>query len=537
MSIFSLGCIKLVNSLRCIAAYVTLDRFSGKCGLLFLWEKGLFNKELEVHNFLLSFNHEGIKKYTVKKLTLAHGKYWEEDLAGYVRIDFLEAVSLLQDAYQQNVRFGTVPALDWIKYDEFFLKNKLLDIDRVQLLQKFSFSNITPVEFTNIYLSALKRMDNAILYDLSSPERQKRLGPRDDFLLFSNQSLSAYSILKSQVVITKKYGKRRMASAFIIVSTPEDEIMKIEYNLVLLRCGRGWYLDGLQELSRCVLTADHPENPMNYRVFCSIYHFSQPHLIKNWLEGSPDIFLTGEFEGGICYKLLKTEEVPGKSIDVLSGIISEFMITEKELFIYAQKPSHLAKMERLLIQTFKDKVNFKQKYNLPVRKLYQAALQGSSLEDLLSKDSVKQGATNFPALSAFLHWQGYGQVCDKLKRNALYKLQLDKETLYCFIERKKPDLEQPVFIEYYISGNWLRLNVYNGSIGEEISKLGARVEVIKEHEFGRQDNRITIPHCKKQQWEMYKMLILMGREAPSLKAMGLVPSVSGLARRLGTLVQ
>jgi hypothetical protein len=505
-------------------AYATLERFSGKCGLIILEEKGLA-KELEVHSFLLSFNHEGIKKYTVKKLTRPHRKYWEEELVGYVRIDFSEALALLQDAYQQNIRFGTVPVVGWERY-EMFLKNTFLNVDKVKLLQKLSFINLTLVEFTNIYLAALKRMDNALLYDLSSAERKMRLGSREEFLLSFGESLSAYTFLKSKVLKLEKQGEKEVVTAFIIVSTSEDEIMKINYKLVFLRSGRFFYLDDFQELSRTILTTEHPENPVNYQVFCSAYHFSQLSLLRNWLESSPDIFLTGEFEGGTCYKLLKPEEVPCKSIDVLSGIISEFLLTENELFVYAQKPFHLAKMENLLAQALGDKVKFKQKYYLPVRKLYRAAILSLSLEELLQKGSENVEINSFPVRSAFLLWQGYGQIIDKIKRETQYNLQLDRAVWYFFTERKKEGQEKPSsFIEYYISGNWIRLNVFNGDIGEEIAKLGPQVELIKECEV------------VESQWKMFKMLNLMGREAPSLKAMGLIPCVKGMAQRLGALVQ
>jgi hypothetical protein len=506
-------------------AYATLDRFSGKCGLIILEEKGLAKKELQVHSFLLNFNHEGIKKYTVKKLTFSHCKYWLEELVEYVQIDFSEALVLLHDAYQQNIRFGTTPALGGEKY-KCFLKNSFLNMDNGKLLQKLFFVNLTPVEFTNIYLAALKRMDNALLYDLSSVERKKSLGPREEFLLSFGENLSAYTFLKSKVLKIEKQGKKRIVTVFIIVSTPEDEIMKIDYQLLLLRKGKSYYLDGFQELSRAILTKEHPENPVNYQVFCSVYYFFQTSLLRNWLESNPDIFLTGEFEGGTCYKLLRPEEIPRKSFDVFSGIICEFMLTEKELFIYAQKPFHLARMENLLAQALGDKVKFKQKYYLPVHKLYRTAILGLSLEELLQESSGNVEGNSFTVRSAFLLWQGYGQIIDQIKRETQYNLQLDKAVWYFFRKRKKEGQDKPSsFIEYYISGNWIRLNVYNGDIGEEIVKLGPQVEVIK------------VCGVAEGQWKMFKMLNLMGKEAPSLKAMGLIPCVRGMAQRLGALVQ
>ena len=528
-----------ISAGRCVAAYTTLDRNSGKCGLIILWEKRLPKKELEMHTFLLNFNSEGIKRYMVKKLLTLQGQNWEDNLVGYVRIDFSEAISLLHDAYKQNLKFGTSPAEGWEKYG-FFLDGEAPGIDRKRFLEKLSFYNLNPIEFTNIYLAALKRWDNAVLYDLSSPERQKRLGRREDYLLYTGGDLAEYTFLKSKVISSEKLGKRRLISVFIIVSTPQDEIMKIDYNLVLVRNGKTLYLDSFRELNRTILSADDPENPMNYRVFCSIYHLS-PYahvLVRSWLESNEEIFMTGEFEGGVCYKLLKPEEVASKTFDAISGIICEFMLTDHELFIYAQKPFHLAKMERSLPLALKDKVIFKQKYYLPIRKLYKAAIMGLSLEELLKKSAWETGTNVFLAFSAFLFWKGRGQIFDKLKNDALHVLQLDREAWYFFIERKSCDSEEiPVYLEYYISGNWLRLNVFNGNIAEELNRLGPYVDVVKEYEFQKQYDIFNAPLGKERQWKMFKMLNLMGREAPSLKAMGLIPSVRGMARRSGTLVQ
>ncbi|HHY06266.1 MAG TPA: hypothetical protein GX532_04735 [Clostridia bacterium] len=516
-------------------AYVTLERLNGQCDLIILEEKGLATQELKAHSFLLSFNHEGIKKYIVQKLIIPHRKYWEKELVGHVQIDLPIALALLQDAYQQNIRFGTRSALDGEKTVSF-LQHSFLNVDKGKLWRKLSLVNLTPVEFTHIYLAALKRMDNALLYDLSSAERKKRLGSRDKFLLSYGENLRAYTFLKSKILKIEQQGEKRIVTVFLILSTPEDEVMKINYRLVLLGKGGVLYLDDLQELKRSVLTEEHPENPVNYQVFCSAYNFSQAASLRKWLESSPDVFLTGEFAGGTCYKLLKPEEVSRQSFDVLSGIICEFLLTENELFIYAQKLCHLAQREYMLVQALGDKVEFKQKYYLPVRKLYRAAILGLPLEELLQERADK--GDSFPIQSALLFWQGYGQACEIIKKETQYHLQLDKTVWYFFQERKKENSDKSSsFIEYYISGDWLRLNVYNGNIEEEINKLGPHIELIKECGFGDRCDIFNVPLSKEKQWKMFKMINLMGREAPFLKAMGLIPCVKGMAQRLGALVQ
>lgn len=522
---------------KCLTAYATLDRFSGKCGLIILWEKELIRKELEFHTFLLSFNYEGIKAYTVKKLVFPYGKYCQDEMKDYVQIEFQEAVSLLQDAYRQNIRFGTAPARGWENY-RFFLEYETSGLEGVELLHKLVLNNLTPLEFTNVYLAALKRMDYVLLYDLSSFRRKKNLGSREDFFCTSGEKLANYNFLKSKVLNMAKQGDKEIILASIMVGTPQDEIIKIDYKLVLFNDGGVLYLDDFQELNRTALAEDHPENPMNYRVFCSVYSISGQTLIRNWLESNPDIFLTGEFDKGMCYKFLKAEEHVRNCFDVTAGIISEFILTEKEMIVYASRPFNLVQMEYLLTKELKERVKFKQKYYLPVRKLYKAVILGGSLEVLLKRSSGKFCCCSFKAEAAFLYWKGKRQIADKLQTEATYKLLLEQDNWYFLEERKKGGDEESIsFIEYYVSGNWLRLNVYNANLEEELKKLKPQAEVIVEYELADYYDLFNPPLSVERKWKICRMLNLMGRQASILKRMGIVPSVKGTARRLGALVQ
>jgi hypothetical protein len=418
---------------RCIASYATSNRADGKCGLIIAWEKGFIKKELEFHTFLLSFNHEGIKEYSVRKISAAYSKYFKSNFNGYVNIEFPEALSLLHDAYMQNVRFGTEPAKNFENYRQF-LDYDIEEVDRVKMLKKLFLKNITAGQFTNIYLSALKRLDYPLLYDLSGFARKKRLGSREEFILSFGEELSEYMFLKSKTVNIKREGKKIIVNAFIIVSTPDDEIMKIDYLLVLHEVSRIFYVDDFHELERCILPEDHSENPMNYRVFCSIYSVEDINQIRRWLENCPDVFLTGEFEKGVCYKLLKTDDCWQKGFDITKSILSEFILTEKELLVYAPHPNNLARMERRIAMDFKLKIFLKNKYYLPVRELYKTVISGESLEVLLKANGDKPWLCSLRASSALLHWMGEKDVLDILRKDSIHKLQLDSCTWYIYKE-------------------------------------------------------------------------------------------------------
>ncbi|MDD2401085.1 MAG: hypothetical protein PHI90_04730 [Clostridia bacterium] len=522
---------------RCVAAYATLDRPSGKCGLIIMCEKGFISKELELHTFILNFNHEGIKKYNLKKIPVSYKKHWEHQLNGYIEIEFSEALSLLQDAYGQNIKFCTKPAREFNNY-KYLLEYEIEVLDRSKLLKKLLFENLTSCEFANVYIAALKRLDYPLLYDLSSFERKKRLGKREDFMLFAGEDLSRYIFLKSKVQCIEEKGVEIKIKAFIIISTPQDEIMKINYELVLNDGGDTFWIDVFQEVSRKILDENHPENPMNYRVFCSLYVHSNSKGIKKWLENNSEIFLTGEFEKGVCYKLLKPEGVTYNSFDVTNGVVSEFILTEKELIVYAPKAINLAKMENLIAQSTELKVLFKRKYYFPVRELYKAAISGEPLEMLLKTDNKLPWLKGLKSRAALIYWNGDKSAMNVLTIEATYKLQLNSNIWYFLIEKKHQQTDEILsLIEYYVSGDWVWLNIYKGEMDQQINKLCPHSEVVYEYEFRDYYDLFISPVNDKRKWKIYDVLRTMAKEAPALKAMGMVPDLKETARKFKSLVK
>ena len=380
--------------------------------------------------------------------------------------------------------------------------------------------NLMLEEFTNIYFTALRRMDKALL---------RKLSCREEFLVTFEKEWSSFTFLKSKIVRMGKRGEEGIVLVSVIVCTVEEEILKILYQLVLQEGEQGLAVADFQEAKRTVLLIDHPENPLNYRVFCSVYAISGVGLIRNWLESNPDIFLTGEFAKGDCYKLLKVENCPRQCFDVTAGIVSEFILTKRELIIYAPEAANLAGMEFLLAKDLKKGVVFQQKYYLPVRELYKTVISGASLEKMLQEEKRQSNRHSFQAFSAFICWKSSELILDYLRKEATGKRQLDKETWYFIRERRKPDASEEAagFIEYYVSGNWVRINAYNEDLKKELKRFRGKVELIQE-EVLQEEN-------PERKWKSYKLLNLMAKEAPSLKEMGIVPSVKTIAWRLGSV--
>jgi hypothetical protein len=521
------------------SAYVSSGRESVQCALVFRREKNSLRKEYEMHNFILAFNHEGLKQYHAQNVNCIGMCDGREELPGYVRLEFLEAVALLQDAYKQNCRFGTKPAGDLASY-QFLLNHDTASVDRGLLLRKLFVQQLTPAEFTHVLLHALRRLDIALLYDLSSARGREALGERDDFIATFGERMSLYTFLKTRFRGAEKADGRMITTAEVMVCTPEEEVIKIVYRFVLREEPNGLVVDEFVELQRETLSTEHPENPLNYFVFCSAYTIPAAVWLRDWLVNLPEVFLTGEFEIGECYKLLKTDDSPLQGFDVTDGIICEFILTEQELLIYASKAVNLARMERLLADELRQKAVFTQKYYLPVRELYKTVITGDSLQKIFrvhaERNTVGEQDDKFSMSSAFSCLKNKRDVLNLLREEATERVKLDTDMWY-FIKEKRDKKTKQVcgFIEYYLNGNWLRINACGYALEEELKRFAEKAEFILDKELKIYYETFSTQISSERKWQIYKMLQAMAKEAPALKEMGKIPSVKAAALELGSV--
>jgi hypothetical protein len=504
-------------------AYVSSERVSGQCALVLCRENDSLRKEYEIHNFILSFNHEGIKEYHPQKVNRIGMCDGRKELPGYVRLDFSEAMALLQDAYMQNCRFGTKPAGDLASY-QCFLQYDTASVDRGPLVRSLLGQQLTPAEFTHVLLDALRRLDIALLYDLSGARCRKALGERGDFIASFGERMSLYTFLKSRLNGTAKADGRIITTAEVMVCTPEEEVMKIAYRFVLREERDGLVVDEFAELQREILSTEHPENPLNYYVYCSAYTISGAALLRSWLANLPEVFLTGEFEIGECYKLLKADDCSQQGFDVTDGIICEFILTEQELLIYASKAVNLARMERFLADELRQKAVFTQKYYLPVRELYKTVITGDSLQKIFKvhteRNTVGEQDDKFSMSSAFSCLKNKRDVLNLLREEATGRVKLDTDMWY-FIKEKRDEKTKQVrsFIEYYLEGNWLRINACGAALEEELKRLAGGDEFILDKELKIYYETFSRQVSPERKWQIYKRLQVMGKEAPVLKEM------------------
>ncbi|MFZ5753242.1 MAG: hypothetical protein ACOY3J_03290 [Bacillota bacterium] len=543
---------------RFLKAFASRDRFEGKCTLTVVWTSGETKPVIEAQHFLLNFNHVGIKEYYCKKhptpgsygkstrgtcsyhtlAGMAKEKVREEEAAGnFQELTLLEAAALLQDAYGQNLRFNTQPAPGISDYGGL-LQYETDHLIRRELIHKFYGSHLTARTLGNIYLRGLKNMDAALLYDLSSQERQAALGERSQFIFNYGEELKNYTFLRTQVTGLEKEQGKILLSAYVIVNTPQDEIVKISYNLTLVKVKNYYYyVDKFAEIGRQELANSDSDNPLNYRVFCSAYHISSVKKIQDWLESQKDILLTGEFESGYCYKWLTGERSAVNSYDITDGIVGEFILRERELLIYAKNPVELVQVEERIKNDLSRHLTLQDKYYLPVQDVYRTVVYHNCLDRVLlenySDGSVSKGRANW----AVFYVEDYKKCLYQLQQRTINRLQLDNHTWYLWIKDKiSPSTLMTKQVEYYLAKHWVKVNVFNGTLEEELRELDIPVtEIIYGIELENYYDLFTPPVSEERKWEIYKGLHRIHKES-IMGRMGFIPRPKEIAQKLGSVI-
>lgn len=534
---------------RFLSAYASLDRLEGGCRLLILWRKRAFRHKLEVHHYLLSFGCEGIKEFRTMDISNMGTWGFKKTLnSNYVELNLEEAALLIQDSYAQNSRFQSQPPRGW-DVDNPLLQVDTAKIDGTQLLSKLFPGNLNPRMLINVYLDALRRSDRALQYDLRDQSGKAVLGPRDEFINSNPGEMEECVFLRSGIKSMEEKGRSEVqVCAFVIVSTPEEEIIKHTFNLIL-SCQMGqYYLNQCHPLGKQVLSGQDPENPLDYPVCCSLYGVSDEVRVRTWLEQQPDLILAGEWENGVYFKKIENKKKPCSEFNFSAAVMCEYILTDRELLVYSNQSLNLIALSCFLQEELKGLLKPKDKYYLTVRQLQGAVLNRGKAETLgLSpvaggtgsiQDVLKQhaGRSAFCKITnsdrkTFIHF---------MRTEARHNLKLGPQSWYFLLEgrARRPKERGFPLTECYLAANWLSINTFGGDLEEELAAVRSLVPIrtviyADELKYG---SYLSKPQLSAQRiWEIYRGIRNIIKEAEIFRKLGLIPELKELARGMGTL--
>jgi len=502
-------------------AFVTQERAAGMCRLFLIWQRGRRRRSLQVHQYLLCFNHEGIKDYQVEDISYLGLRGWENRL-GYpmVSLGLAEAASLIKDAYEQNKRYRT-KAPSGIGSSHLLLDFDTEGVEPSRISYGLFPPKVNVEMFTNIYLSALKRLDWGLLYDLAHGERQSKLGTRLDYLRNHEDELSQCTFLRTGITAVEVQGRISWVKAYVILSTPGDELLRIYYQLKILEENSYYYVVDLRELDREELTPSHRDNPLNYPVFATLYRHHCKEEIARWLEEQPGLFLSGELNDGEAYKWLNGGLEPWEEFDCTQAISAEFYLTKEELLIFSQQPEKLAGITRLLTEDLRGTLLLQGQYYLKISEIYARMFiedncnSPAKLANLLQEQQAD---------SMLLHVEPRqkGRFMAYIGKMAAKSVKLGPGASYHVLQ------DSQFLAELYAAGNWLKICVYRGDGTGMLARFKAGfhlVEVIKDRELDNHYDLFTPPLSDQRRWMIFRRLHQLGTEAGFIKRMRLVASV------------
>ena len=515
-------------------AYASMDRLEGKCNLTVVWRGRSYRKETEVHNYQLRFNHEGIKDYKQKKIYQSgRGEGTLLKQPACASLSLAEAAALIQDSYIQNVRFGTRPAAGYKHYG-LMLEYDTSAIDRGCLFRKLAPQYLTPRMLANVILTALRKMDNVLLYDLSGPQRRALLGDRNEFLLRHGEEYRHLSFLKTGVTAVNKDEKGYWIKAYALVSTPQEQLLRLSFRFKVVHAEDRFCLEEFVVTNSEELAGDHPDNPLNYDVFCSVYRLKSGAAVKRWLENDPDIFMIGEMSDCQCFKWMQNRELAWLEYDITDKILAEFIVTRHELVIYAKKPYHLARVEKTAALKAPGCIDGYMRVYLTVSKLY-TLLFGGERNNHTGQN--KTALRKYRAASALLRIRPNNTSFQFLQDRIEYKVMLGPKCWYLFCRRKADAKGGEILTEYYITDNWLLVNAITGDLAEVIADLATipGTDVILGAELENHYDLFHPPVSEERKWQIYGLLKQFHKEGGLLREMGLAPSLHDVVQIMGTL--
>lgn len=510
-------------------AFASLDRAEGVCRLICIWrENG--RRSMLAHRYTLLFNAGGIKEYQIEDIPGFCLSSWLNEMDyEMVEIELSEAADLILDAYMQNKKFKTQPALG-IDDDYFMFQYAG---DRTEAVNQRLLPDCQNINmFINIYLSAFIRLDYGLLYDLSSSDRQRQLGDRHDYLQEINPELSQCTFLSTQIVSVQKSKPLSEAEVSVTILTPQEEIWKLSYKLKILYTANNYSLLDFQEISREQLDLCHPQNPLNYKVYTTLFKHNAQEQVRGWLNEQANVFLTGETGDMEQYKWLVEGSAPWEEYCFSKAISAEFFLTDKELLIYCQKPENLASINWILAEDLPERLSIQDQYYLDNKELlYRVCnLQG---ETKFSLSQVLEGKRAVSHLLV-LHGKELSRFMGHVISAAEKMITLGNKFHYYFIRQK----DDTIF-EIYSYRNYQWVTVYSdpreGLLGW-IKENFILDNLIPDYELEDYYDLFTPPLTEQRKWEIFQQLMQLDKEASCMRKMGLVPSVKEAATQYGVVI-
>ncbi len=439
-------------------AYASCSRHSGRITLDIAWITEA--QGLHVECFYLTYNPDGIHSFFLLE-DMAVDRYEQdrEYLSDMVEINFAETCFLIAQAYANNIRYMSRPALGKFLYQKYLDYNILPgSLDEAGLIRRIS-ARFNPRQLVNSFFHGLKQQDFAYLEALtaySDTEGEGLLKQLDSFLCPGTHLLEAHA----QEV--NSAGKTASVSAYAITARDKEVYSnQLSFNLTKDK-QKVWYITDLKMLGQDSLNNEAADNPFAVQVMCRVYYIVDIDELFDILEKVDNMHSIDELPYGVHMRITESEDDYNQGVSFLNGVIADIVINNGEELVVISKQADIIKdLHHVLSAEYQSPVISIGSYEVDMLTAYKyIGGQYINFEDILSDEDsdtfIDDGMRFLSARYIVKDRVKVAECLNNLKDMAI-EVSPDYQMYYQFNNKcSSPGF----FAEYLLAANWLSISTF-----------------------------------------------------------------------------
>ncbi len=438
-------------------AYVSCTRHTGRITLDVAWIAD--SAVLHVECFYLTFNPDGIHSFIlVDDIPVDVYEEQRNSLTDMEEVDYEEACCLIYQAYANNLRYMTAPALGrflYYKYIDYYITHDIPD--HLSLIRRIS-ALFTPRQLVNSYFQGIRNRDYTYLEALTTSEGNVHRILENLGSLFSAGTL----LLEAQAQDVQAAGNQVMVNANAYTAR-DEEIYDNQLRFHLTRDEQQtWYIDDFELLKQECLNRDRDANPFTGPVLCRIYYITDVDELFEILEKVDNVQSIEELTFGVHMRITEEAEDNSQGVVFFKGVAVDIVVNDgEELALISKHTEFIEELHQMFMEEYSSIVIPLGTYETDMLTAYKY-INGryKSFEDTLYDHAAGTAFDDgMRCLTASYYVKDRAKLSELLNKvqEMVVDISPDKKVYYQF---RHPLAGLGFFAEYVLDADWLNISAF-----------------------------------------------------------------------------
>jgi len=447
-------------------AYVSRTRHTGRITLDAAWITD--NSALHVECFYLTFNPDGIHSFIlVDDMPIYAYEEQRNSLSDMEEVSYEEACTLIYQAYSNNLRYMTAPALGrflYQKYIDYYIFHDLPD--HLSLFRRISVQ-FTPRQLVNNYFLSIRNRDYLYLEALATEEGNVHRILENLGSLFSAGTL----LLEAQVQDVHAVGNQVFINANAYTER-DEEIFANQLQFQLTRDEqKTWYIYDFELLKQECLNRERDASPFTGPVLCRIYYVTDVDELFEILEKVDNIQSIEELTYGVHMRITEEAEDKSQGVVFFEGVAVDIVVNNgEELALISKHTEFIDELHQMFMEEYSNIVTPLGTYETDMLTAYKY-INGryKSFEDTFYDHAAGNAFDDgMRCLTVSYYVKDRAKIIESLNKvqDMAVDISPDKKVYYQF---SHPLAGLGFFAEYMLDDDWLNISAF-GEIDLDLAR-------------------------------------------------------------------